>query len=276
VTLREEMLDKRIQPSDFFSLAMRALETEDTEQNIQLVLAYVDDTFWKFLSDTQRKDIAPKLEQALRSGIDRSKSSTTKATYFSTFRSTVTTPDAVTFLERVWRRQEIIPGLKLAEPDEASMALDLAVRSVPNAPAILEEQRGRFMNPDRKARFEFVMPAVNERQETRDAWFEKLKDVQNRRREPWVLEGLQYLHHPLRAAQAEKYIRPSLDLLVEIQRTGDIFFPTRWINATLGGHNSRSAADTVHKFLNEQKNYPVRLRRIILQAGDELFRASAS
>jgi len=198
-----------------------------------------------------------------------------KATYFSAFRSTVTTPEGIAFLDRVWRKQDKIPGLMLAEPDEAAMALDLAVRSVPAASAILEEQRGRFMNPDRKARFEFVMPALSDRQETRDAWFENLRDLKNRRREPWVLEGLQYLHHPLRAAQSEKYIRPSLDLLVEIQRTGDIFFPTRWMNATLGGHNTRSAADVVRTFLNDHKNYPIRLRRIILQAADELFRAAS-
>jgi len=64
--------------------------------------------------------------------------------------------------------------------------------------------------------------------------------------------------------------------LIEIQRTGDIFFPTRWMNATLSGHNTRSAADLVRTFLNEHKDYPIRLRRIILQASDELFRASGS
>ena len=197
-----------------------------------------------------------------------------KSTYFSAFRSVVTTPEGVRFLERVWRRQEKIPGLTLAEPDEAGMALDLAVRSVPTAASILEEQRGRFMNPDRKARFEFVMPALSDRAETRDSWFQSLKDVNNRRREPWVLEGVTYLHHPLRGSQPEKYIRPSLDLLLDIHRTGDIFFPTRWMNATLGGHNTRSAAGTVQGFLSEQKDYPIRLRRIILQATDELFRAS--
>ena len=191
-----------------------------------------------------------------------------------TARQQLTTPEGIAFLERVWRRQEKIPGLTLAEPDEAGMALDLAVRSVPASAAILEEQRGRFMNPDRKARFEFVMPALAEKQETRDAWFEQLRDVTNRRHEPWVLEGLQYLHHPLRAAQSEKYIRPSLDLLVGIQRTGDIFFPTRWMNATLGGHNTRAAANTVREFLAAQRDYPIRLRRIILQAADELFRAA--
>ena len=46
--------------------------------------------------------------------------------------------------------------LDLEYIDTWSLALDLAVRSVPSASSILEEQRGRFMNPDRKARFEFV------------------------------------------------------------------------------------------------------------------------
>ncbi len=274
VTLWEELLDRRVRPADFLELSLRALPREDTEQNVQLVLGYVSDAFWTFLSDEQRHQFAERLESVLRTGLAHGASSTMKATYFSAFRSTVTVPEGITFLERVWRRQEKIPGLTLAEQDEASMALDLAVRSVPAATAILEEQRGRFMNPDRKARFEFVMPALSDRPETRQAWFESLKDIRNRRREPWVLEGLQYLHHPLRRAQSEKYIRPSLDLLLEIQRTGDIFFPTRWMNATLGNHNTRTAATVVRDFLGQQKTYPIRLRRIILQAADQLFRAA--
>ena len=40
-------------------------------------------------------------------------------------------------------------------------------------------------------------------------------------------------------------------------------------------HNTRSAADVVRTFLNDHKNYPIRLRRIILQAADELFRAAS-
>jgi len=275
VTLWEELLNHRVRPADFIDLALRALPAENTEQNVQVVLGYLGDAFWNFLSTEQRAALAPKLEQVLRSGLERKESSSSmKSTYFSALRSIVTTSDGAAFLERVWRRQEKIPGLTLAEPDEASMALDLAVRSVAASPAILEEQRGRFMNPDRKARFEFVMPALSEKPETRDAWFDKLKDVNNRKREPWVLEGLQYLHHPLRASQSEKHIPASLDMLIEIQRTGDIFFPTRWMNSTLSGYNTRSAANTVRGFLESQKDYPIRLRRIILQAADRLFRAA--
>jgi aminopeptidase N len=199
-----------------------------------------------------------------------------KATYFGGFRATVTSPEGVRFLERVWRREEKIAGLTLAEPDEAGMALDLAVRGLRNAAEILEEQRARFTNPDRKARFEFVMPALSSDAATWDRFFDSLRDADRRRREPWVLEGLRYLNHPLRAGHARKYVRPGLDLLVEIRRTGDIFFPRNWMDALLGGHNSPDAAETVRGFLRENPQYPVRLRRIVQQSADLLFRASGS
>ena len=99
--------------------------------------------------------------------------------------------------------------------------------------------------------------------------------MQNRRREPWVLEALAYLHHPLRASSSRKYIPRSLALLQEILRTGDIFFPKRWMDATLSGHRSASAAQMVRQFLaTAPRDYPDRLRRTILSSADDLFRAA--
>jgi len=45
VTLWEEMLDRRVGPSDFIELAIQTLPREDTEQNVQLALSYVNDMF---------------------------------------------------------------------------------------------------------------------------------------------------------------------------------------------------------------------------------------
>ena len=64
-----------------------------------------------------------------------------------------------------------------------------------------------------------------------------------------MLESLHYLNHPLREAQARQFVRPALDLLPEIQKTGDIFFPKRWMDATLSGQRSPEAAATVRQFL---------------------------
>ena len=85
---------------------------------------------------------------------------------------------------------------------------------------------------------------------------------------------MSYLNHPLRARQAEKHLRPALDLLPEIQRTGDIFFPKNWMDSVLSGHNSRQAAAVVQAFLAERSEFPIRLRRVILQSADTLFRAA--
>ena len=120
------------------------------------------------------------------------------------------------------------------------------------------------------------MPALSADPAERDRWFQKLKDVNNRRREPWVLEGLSYLHHPLRAEASKKYVQPSLEMLWEIQKTGDIFFPKRWLDATLGGYQTKDVADIVRAFVkNVPANYPERLKKITLQSADELYRAAA-
>jgi aminopeptidase N len=149
------------------------------------------------------------------------------------------------------------------------------VRQVDGWNEILTTQLSRIENPDRRGRFQFVMPALSADPAEREKWFRSLRDVSNRRREPWVLEGLSYLHHPLRADASKKYVQPSLEMLWEIQKTGDIFFPKRWLDATLGGHQSKDVADTVRAFLkNLPANYPERLRNITLQSADELYRAA--
>jgi aminopeptidase N len=120
------------------------------------------------------------------------------------------------------------------------------------------------------------MPALSADPGERDLWFKSHADLKNRRREPWVLEGLNYLHHPLRARASAGYVAPSLDMLWEIQKTGDIFFPKRWLDATLGGYNSPEVAGMVRQFLSSlPPNYPERLKNITLQSADELFRADA-
>jgi aminopeptidase N len=275
ITLWDQLLERRIPPATVIEALLRALPRETTEQNVQLLTGYVDDLFWRFLPEAERARMSPQVEATLRAGINRAATASMKATYFNAFRSTVTSADGVAFLERVWRRQEKIPGLTLAEPDEANMAADLALRSVANTAAILEEQRGRFTNPDRKARFEFVIPALSTDASTRDRFFASLRDVSNRRREPWVADGLRYLNHPLRGPATIQYVRPALELLEEVRRTGDIFFPKNWMDAVLSGHRSKAAADTVRSFLEQSPQYPVRLRRIVLQSADPLFRAAA-
>ncbi|MGZ3940218.1 MAG: aminopeptidase, partial [Flavisolibacter sp.] len=94
-----------------------------------------------------------------------------------------------------------------------------------------------------------------------------------RKKEAWVGDALSYLHHPLRTGSSIRYLQESLDMMEEIQRTNDIFFPGTWLNATLGTYQSTEAANIVREFLKAHPNYNPQLRMKILQAADPLFRA---
>jgi aminopeptidase N len=274
VTLWDNMLESHVDARALLDLAARALPHETDEQNTQRILNYVTRAYWRFIPQPERLQRAAALEQLLREGVAGAKTTSRKSAWFSAFRDVVQTREGLAWLERVWARDEKIPGLTFAETDEITMAMELAVREVPGSKRILDTQYERITNPDRKQRFAFVRPALSPDPAEREASFERFKLLENRRREPWVLEAQQYLHHPLRAAHARRFIAPSLELVREIQRTGDIFFPKRWMDATLGGHRSAQAVATVREFLGRQAEYPERLRWTILSAVDELARAA--
>jgi aminopeptidase N len=274
VTLWDHVLEAHVAPAAFLDAALRALPHETDEQNAQRVLSYVTRVFWRYLSPGERAVHAPPLEATLRAGLDRAATQSQKAAWFNAYRDTVTSTDGLAWVERVWRRDEAIPGLMLAEPDEIAMALELAVREVPGWQTVLTRQHERTENPDRKARFAFVMPALSADPAIREQAFDRFREVENRRREPWVLESLAYMNHPLREAHARRFVRPALELLREIQRTGDIFFPTRWMESVLWGHRSPEVTTMIRDFLAAEPQYPQRLRWTILSTADELFRAA--
>ena len=275
VALWESMLEGRVAPDAMMETLLAALPRETDELSVQQMLDYTRSVFWRYTAADDRSAMAEKLESVLRAGLDRSKSTSGKAAWFGGLRSTATMPATLEWLERVWRRDEKIPGLPLAEADESDLALDLAVRDVPAAEEILKTQLDRFKNPDRKARFAFVMPALSRDAAVRERFFESLKDVNNRRREAWVLEATRYLHHPLRAASSKRLVVPALALVREIQQTGDIFFPKRWADATLGGYQSIQTAAEVRAFIERlPPDYPPRLRWVLLSSADPLFRAA--
>jgi len=275
VDLWEELLEGRVSAAQLLDTAARALPQEPDEQNTQRILTDVVRSFWHELPPDQRTARAPELERQLRAGLAGAPTASRKSSWFNAYRDVVLTPDGLAWLERVWRRDEKIDGLTFAEPDEIDMALNLALREVAGWQQILTAQRDRTQNPDRKARFEFVMPSLSADPAVREQSFERFRTLANRQHEAWVLEAERYLNHPLRAPESRRFVRPALDLLPEIQRTGDIFFPKRWMDATLSGHRSPEAAAEVRQYFAAHPELPERLRWVVLSAADDLLRSAA-
>ena len=267
--------DSVILPDRYIEAIAAGIQTEAEPLNRQNLLNQLETVYWKFLSDNQRAKYAVTIEKSLWSGIESNQLSISKddrAAYYKSLVNISTTSPTIERLFKLWETESDLNALTLSENDFMTLACQLAVRLPDKANEILEQQLSRIKNEDRKKRFQFVMQALTPSQDKRDTFFESLKTADNRRPERWVLEAVSYLHHPLRASQSEKYILPSLELLEEIQSTGDIFFPKRWLVATFGGHRSKVAADIVRKFVADHPEYPYRLKNKILQAADLLLK----
>jgi aminopeptidase N len=267
------VLEGSVEPESFLELALTSVPLETEEQILQRILGNMGTVYWDLLSPEDRLDWAPRVEETLWQGVVQGEAMSRRSTLFRAFRSVALTPEGVGILEDVWRKEREVPGLHLSETDYSALAAALAIREVEGWEEILELQSQEIQNPDRKAQFDFVRPSLDADPAVREAFFEDLRDPANREKEPWVLDGLGNLNHPLRRDHARRFILPSLELLEEIQRTGDIFFPARWVGTALGNHTAPEAASQVRAFLDQRPDYPFRLRLKILQAADPLFRA---
>lgn len=263
-------------PEQFVTNIVAALPKEQNPLLVDYLLGNLQTAWWLFLNAPGREKFQTQLEAVLWQLLLKTEDKGIKTSYYRAFKGIAWTDDGWAKMHSLWNGKLDVKGLVLSEEDKIALAYELALKGKEGATGILEQQLAATQNPDRKARMQFVIPALSHNEQTRDAFFESLKKEENREKEAWVLDALSYLHHPLRAESALKYLRPSLEMLQEIQLTGDIFFPTRWLHNTFAGHSSPAAAGIASDFLAERPDYPYFLKNKILQATDLTNRAVRS
>ena len=275
VTLWDAVLEREVAVAEWYALLLRGAVEEEEEQSLQRVLGYLGATFWGYLSEDERAAQATPTEEILWGQVERATVATRQSSYFNAWRNVVSTPTGLARLRRIWEQSDSVRGMKFSVVDYTAMATTLAILGEEDAEEVLDRQFERIDNPDRRARFTFVRPALSTDPAVREAFFESLSDLENRAREPWVLTALGYLHHPTRTRHSARFVIPSLEMVEEIQRTGDIFFPQGWLGATLGSHNDPELAAEVEDWLSAlPDDYPERLKGKILQSTDGLDRAA--
>ncbi|QMU29967.1 M1 family aminopeptidase [Adhaeribacter radiodurans] len=274
ISLYENMLNGRsVNPKDLLNFYRAALTQESEELNLKLITGNLSNIFWRLVKPTNRPTLAAELEKELWQAMEKASAQNNKKLLFKTYQSIALTAEAQKQLYQIWEKEQPPTGVKLTEDDYTSLAQALALRDYSNSKQILTQQLTRIQNPDRQQRLQFLMLALSPDVSERDDFFSSLQQEQNRQKEAWVVSALSYLHHPLRQQTSEKYLPMSLNLLEEIQKTGDIFFPYSWLQATLGNYQTSTAATTIRTFLQQHPNYNPKLKAKILQAADDLFRA---
>jgi aminopeptidase N len=274
IYLYENLLEDSVDPAEYQSKLSDIVTTEQNQLILNLALGQMRRIYWTFLPVTTRDAIAPQLEETLWNTMSEQTNSSKKKLFFDTFADIAITTDAVRKVYDVWSEALVVEGLPLSENDHIDLAQTLALKLPGRSDEIISAQLAKTKNPDSQRRLTFVTPSLSADKAARDRFFASLADEENRNVESWVLDALQNIHHPLRTDESEEYLLASLELLQEIQQTGDIFFPKRWLDVTLRNYRSGTAVHTVRTFLDERPDYNGQLRMKILQSADTMFRAS--
>jgi aminopeptidase N len=273
LSLWENMLNENLDKIQLFELQLNSLEFETDPLLIGRILSQTSNIYWQFFNQTDRDKWGIKTEHKLWNILNETEDIGLKKNYFNSYKNIALSEMALQNLYEIWKGTKKVKNLSLSDNDQTSLAYMLALKLSSKSREIINEQMDRINNLDRKAQIKFVAPALSAVDSERDAFFQSLRNPVNREHERWVVTSLNYLNHPLRADYSIKYLNESLELLQEIQLTGDIFFPALWLDAILGGYQSEEAAQIVHQFLKNHPDYPEHLKLKILQSSDFLFRS---
>ncbi|MDQ0638981.1 aminopeptidase N [Pedobacter sp. W3I1] len=269
----ENMLSgKGNKPEELLDVFLQGLSVEKNEMNLRLITGYLTNIYWTFLAAEARNTMHEGIEKTIWTAMEQQQLQNNKKILFNAYQNVYLSVDAGKRMYDIWLKQTAPNGIKLLEDDYNALALTLALKT-DTTNKILKDQLARTKNEDRKNRLIYLMPALSLDVKERDHFFNGLKDRKNRLKEAWVTTALSYLHHPIRQKTSIHYLKESLDLLVEIQKTGDIFFPQSWLAAIFSGYNNKEANAVVQEFLKSHPAYNPKLRDKILQTTDNLRRA---
>ena len=276
INLFENMLTGSAPDVQTYFLALQKITpTEQNQLVLRLALDQLNAIFWRFLPCPAREEYVGELERVLWQAIMEQTESSKKKIYFEAFADIALSAKQVQKVYAVWSGSLEIENLPLSENDRIDLAQVLAIKLPQQATEIFATQISNTRNPDNQRKLQFLAPSLSADSAERDRFFYSLAEEGNRHIESWVLAALRNLHHPLRTDDAEQYLLPSLELLQEIQVTGDIFIPQLWLDVTFGNYRSSTAVHTVEAFLEQRPDYNAQLRMKILQSTDTLLRANA-
>lgn len=265
INLYENMEEGYLNASEFIINASCLLANEKNPLIFSRLLGYISATAQKYSSPVE---VEKTLMDILMQNPDRQR----KMQVLRVLAEISVSPETTKYFFEMWENPDNQKLVTLGERDLMRLSYELAVREPEQWQYIYQKQYSRLKSDLRRAEFNSIYPSTSPLSTVRDSVFNSLKNAKNRGVEPWTSASLALLNHHLRRDEAVKYITPSLEILEEIQKTGDIFFPKDWLRSLLGSHNSAAAGDLVTKFLSENSGLNPMLVSKIQQQSHHLYR----
>lgn len=265
INLFENMLSGKTPIKTAMYSFLAGLRSEKNELILNYITNSINTIFWKFLNENERIETGTNLTKMITTELSKSNSKNIQKTLYNLLTKVAYQERGTAILYRLWSGQVSTKNFTLNESELTSLAMKLAIYKHPESDIILAKQLKKITNKDKKERFTWLLPSLSSDEKIRDDFMHSLKEAKNREKESWVTAALANIHHPLRQESTTKHLKTCLELLEEIQLTGDIFFPKRWLTSSVGNYTSKKAHSIVQAFLNDNPTYnPILLKKLLM------------
>jgi aminopeptidase N len=269
-TLWDSVREAELAPSRYIEMAIKLIPRERDEVTAQGVLARVQTAFNRYLSDTQRQELAPRLESVLLDRMMKAETLGLRITSFRAFQGVAQTLEARETLKKILRDELKIPGMQLRSRDRFDIVTALFMRDDTDAPGLLEAQSKTDTSDDAR-RYAYAAAAARAQAETKKKYFDAyLNDA--KLAESWIEASFGPFNTIQQADLTLPYLDPALRELPRLKRTRKIFFINGWLNAFIGGQCSERAHNVVQDFLKRENSLDRDLRLKVLEVADGLER----
>lgn len=269
-----------LDPRRYIELAMKLLPNEMDETLLASILGHIATAQHKYVSEFDRQRFGVTLEGLAAIRTQRAETPDVQIIWFRGMRALTESDtsrnrlkqllvgrvpaDASLAVKTEWFE---VPGLKLRPLDRWNLVTTLVALNDPDADKVLAKEKERDHTGD-GLKYAYLAEAARPDAANKKKYFD---DYMNNRERPedWVESSLGAFNYWNQSSLTQPYLEPALAALPQVKVQRKIFFLVSWLNAFIGGQQSKASADIVHHYLDTVQIEPdTRLK--ILQAVDEL------
>jgi aminopeptidase N len=252
---------------------------ETDESTIATLLGRVSTAMNYYLSDAQRSEITPRLEELLLDKLQNASTPGQRITYYRTYISIASTPKAHEVLKQMLAsagtpaRQVAgkTPAVQSRTKDKFDIVTRLAILGDADAPRLLADLEKTETSDDAK-RYAYAARAGFENIRNKSKYWDDF--VNNKSiSESWIESAIGPFNSIRHSDLTAQYLERSLAELPSLKRSRKIFFINNWLAAFIGGQRSESALAVINKFFDKNPTLDKDLRLKILENSDLIERA---
>jgi aminopeptidase N len=268
-SLWESVRDAEMSPVEYISLALEALTNESDEELALSLTTRVTGAFQRYLSANQQNSVADKIEELFWNRMMNAPELGLRIVYFRAFRAVATTPLSRSRLKDLLEGRAVVKGLELKPLDRWRIVTSLVALDDPDAATLLTAERQRDSG-DEGRKYAYIAEAARLDRSTKQRYFD---DYLSKRDVPedWVEGSLGAFNSWNQTSLTLPFLKPALAAIPQVKRERKIFFLLAWLNAFIGGQQTKESLAVVQQYLGEEGlDRDVVLK--VLEVSDELER----